>query len=349
MLTTNRNRIFMFCIPIIFCGFYFYFFFLYTKEIKFEILKKIVFSKDEISKCNPIFKKNLQYSTVIDGVKYPKFLPLHLNTSIDFDCLNSNNESKIILFWHEWWGSRTYLDGSKENPFIRFNCPVSNCELTYDKSKYDQSEMVIFHELDSTIYPPKNRPSKQRWLFTFYESPSYTRFIPSYNNEKYKDIFNMSATYHINSDFPGFYYAHSQIIWELNKNFDEKYDYTKYKIDFAAAVISNGGDHVTSNRILFINELKKYIKVDIYGGLGKPCLKEFRDKTKNISNIKNNHPNEGICKEIIYHEYKFYFAFENSICEDYITEKFFLTLRKPIIPVVLGAGPYDYYVRFILF
>ena len=44
----------------------------------------------------PIFEKNVQYSTVIDGVKYPKFVPLHLNTSIDFDCLNSNNESKII-------------------------------------------------------------------------------------------------------------------------------------------------------------------------------------------------------------------------------------------------------------
>ena len=100
---------------------------------------------------------------------------------------------------------------------------------------------------------------------------------------------------------------------------------------------------------MYIEELRKYIKVDIYGGMGKPCPKEFRDRNKNVTTINNAHPNEGICKEIIYHEYKFYFAFENSICEDYITEKFFLTLLRPIIPVVLGAGPYDYYVSFIFF
>jgi glycoprotein 3-alpha-L-fucosyltransferase/alpha-1,3-fucosyltransferase len=200
---------------------------------------------------------------------------------------------------------------------------------------------------------PKSRPSQQRWLFTFYESPSFTRHLLSYNSEIYDDIFNLTATYHINSDFPGLYYVHSQIIWELNENFDEKYDYTIDKIDLAAAVISNSRNHVTSNRLLYINELKKYMKVDIYGGQGKPCPTVFRDKNKNISNfnVSNYYFErvEGKCKEIIYHEYKFYFAFENSICDDYITEKFFLTLRKPIIPVVLGAGPYDYYVRLILF
>ena len=35
--------------------------------------------------------------------------------------------------------------------------------------------------------------------------------------------------------------------------------------------------------------------------------------------------------------YKFYFAFENSLCDDYITEKFFNMLKHNIVPVVLGS------------
>ena len=34
-------------------------------------------------------------------------------------------------------------------------------------------------------------------------------------------------------------------------------------------------------------------------------------------------------------------SFENSICTEYITEKFWRTLRLPVIPVVLGPSP-DY-------
>ena len=35
--------------------------------------------------------------------------------------------------------------------------------------------------------------------------------------------------------------------------------------------------------------------------------------------------------------YKFLFAFENTLCEDYVTEKAFLALARGVVPVVLGA------------
>lgn len=43
-------------------------------------------------------------------------------------------------------------------------------------------------------------------------------------------------------------------------------------------------------------------------------------------------------------DYKFYFAFENSIhCKDYITEKFFVTsLQNGVVPVVFGPRKSDY-------
>ena len=42
-------------------------------------------------------------------------------------------------------------------------------------------------------------------------------------------------------------------------------------------------------------------------------------------------------------QYKFYFAFENSNCDDYITEKFFNPIRRgDMVPVVMGASKEAY-------
>ena len=47
------------------------------------------------------------------------------------------------------------------------------------------------------------------------------------------------------------------------------------------------------------------------------------------------------CYERIEIDYKFYLSFENSLCRDYITEKFFNLLDRNIVPIVYGAGNYE--------
>ena len=39
--------------------------------------------------------------------------------------------------------------------------------------------------------------------------------------------------------------------------------------------------------------------------------------------------------------YKFYLSFENSLCVDYITEKFWKVLAYDVVPVVMGDGNYS--------
>lgn len=68
--------------------------------------------------------------------------------------------------------------------------------------------------------------------------------------------------------------------------------------------------------------------MDIYGSCGAyKCSRNTADK----------------CFEILDRDYKFYLAFENSNCKDYITEKFFInSLNRNILPIVMGARPEDY-------
>jgi len=77
-----------------------------------------------------------------------------------------------------------------------------------------------------------------------------------------------------------------------------------------AALVSNCSP--SNNRRTYTAELDKHISVHVYGHCGKyQCPSNLQKKT----------PDGGLCGEWVTERYKFYLAFENSNCKDYITEK----------------------------
>ena len=82
---------------------------------------------------------------------------------------------------------------------------------------------------------------------------------------------------------------------------------------------------------LCFQNLKKYIPVDIYGKCGEMSCGEKLNYADCDSNLLSKN-------------YKFYLSFENSICQDYVTEKLWRIIANKnanVIPVVLGGANYS--------
>jgi alpha-1,3-fucosyltransferase len=77
----------------------------------------------------------------------------------------------------------------------------------------------------------------------------------------------------------------------------------------------------------YVEELKKFIPVDIYGKCGD-------------NNCANN-VHRAQCFSRFTRDYKFYLSFENSRCGDYVTEKFYIPLTHYIVPIVYGGSNYS--------
>ena len=87
----------------------------------------------------------------------------------------------------------------------------------------------------------------------------------------------------------------------------------------------------TNKREKLAEKLAKLVPVDIYGNCGTHICEVSKKFAKTGSD----------CRLQISNNYKFYLGFENSKCEDYVTEKFFDTLLTNMVPIVYGGVNYS--------
>ena len=134
-------------------------------------MKNVILSKT-LSENDSCIRYEEEFSIIIDDEKYPKITPQYYNKSIDFKCLERlNTANKTILLWTNFNGvplqdslKQKIIDKPSSEVLKELNCPVTNCHLTYDRKRYNESSLVLFHMRNRIDYYPSHRSQNQRWV-----------------------------------------------------------------------------------------------------------------------------------------------------------------------------------------
>ena len=194
------------------------------------------------------------------------------------------------------------------------------CKFTSDRRMIKKADAVLFFG-HNTFYndTPSVRYSNQHWVFVSNEPPAYAH--PRNGTwQDFDQFYNWTVTNFKESDFHiGFSYKRKPYVNVKIHN------HSKQKSKMALMLVSNCQPKL---RLEIAKKISTYFPVDIYGrcGLPDPCL--------NNTDVK--------CLKKMFRLYKFYLAFENDLCANYITEKFWRSLDNDMIPIVLGPPSTDY-------
>ncbi|XP_046452084.1 alpha-(1,3)-fucosyltransferase C-like [Daphnia pulex] len=261
----------------------------------------------------------------------------------------SNTSLKIILMWNAW-----NLRMADE-PLVKAQCPIRNCVFTTDMSLINQSDAIVLH-FDTLEDFPLNRQSHQRYVFYHFESPDNTA-SHIMNDPRFRyGYFNWTMTYRRDSDiFLRDYYGSLVAKTSIDNNTrGARYNYVKHindksyvnQIDIKAHVSGTeitipldfekvirgktkmitwfvGHCSTPIRREEYVHKLSQYVPIDVYGNCTEKCPSH--------------------CDEMLRTQYKFYLAFENSWCPDYVTEKFIRPYLYEAIPIFLGGADYSKY------
>jgi alpha-1,3-fucosyltransferase len=225
------------------------------------------------------------------------------------------------MFWTAWYGKKIWFNLHKSDMgtsmFHNARCTKhTDCFLTNDHSKIKEADLLLFYYSDAPRWPSV-RYSHQYYAHFIHEAPTGRRkFLGQYEGK-----INVTINFRHDADL---YIPYTTILpIESTSTYTPRIPLSK-KTKMAVWPVSHC--KTSSRREDYVKELSKYITVDKYGNCGKykcprtrtlGCLKEWENT------------------------YKFYLSFENSMCEDYITEKMFQPLRFELVPVVLGGGNYS--------
>lgn len=264
---------------------------------------------------------------------------------------NKKNSSLIyLLIWETYnWGLTSYLDKEKgQQYFIKKKCRFQNCFLTDNKTYFSdvrEFDVILFNAMtfnDYRVTLPLERSIKQKYVFLSDEPPAIHP-VPSH----YNGIFNFTWTYKLDSDAMFRYIIIKNKDGEVigpkpNMNWIDINDMKpiseriqqKIKDKKIAAVWVASHCETPSQREayvkLLIEELNNYnLQIDVFGHCGNDNIDV--QCSKGIDE----------CNRVIESEYFFYLAFENSMSEDYVTEKLLTATKHYTVPIVYGGADYS--------
>jgi alpha-1,3-fucosyltransferase len=203
---------------------------------------------------------------------------------------------------------------------LKWNCPVWQCEISRDRTDIQDYDAVIFHLHTWTLNDlPQRRSSHQRYVAWMLESAAWHEYY--YDTNPMANFFNWTVTYRWDSDFVRPYgYVKPIGNVPIHPNESQMKEYLSNskvmpmdangKTKMATWFVSNCNSE-KSSRDELVKQLQNYMQIDVFGKCGTfACRKndELNDSSEQ-------------CQEMAALNYKFYLSLENSLCQDYITEK----------------------------
>lgn len=287
------------------------------------ILMQFKHISEKLNQTNLNFNKS---SGIIDIAEFDQE-NLHIETrELCSNLTKPPNATVVILIWDSLFGDpkwQSKLGFKRATPRSTNQSETDTqcgwCEFTSNRSRItDDVDYVIFEAMSNPLPFPSRLP-KQRWVF-------FTREPPIAGNGWWTlTTFNLTSTYRPDADFPqpyGTCKARVDVTEKINVD-----DVINRKTGLVTWFVSNC--RTRSARENYVRELQLHIPVDIYGR----CLDGNNTVCRRL---------DPTCEYNISIKYKFYLAFENSLCDSYVTEKVFrhVALEFPIVLVVMGNADY---------
>lgn len=255
---------------------------------------------------------------------------------------------KYILLWTN---PNTYpflYFGEGNSIFTKKKCEYTNCYVTSNRQllrDYTEYDIIAFNgpqlsDIVSSDHLPRLRSFRQKYVFANIEAATNYPIC----KDDWDNFFNWTWTYKLNSDAIWGYIAvidmnNSIIGPSVNMDWTSVDDMTPIDEDLKLKLLSKtkagawfvSNCNTLSKREEFVNEVQAYmrdynLKIDVYGSCGTfQCPKSIMPR----------------CLDELEKNYYFYFAFENAISEDYVTEKILYALDHYTVPVVYGGADYS--------
>lgn len=233
------------------------------------------------------------------------------------DLTTRQGDMKYIMLWKPEKDVKPPLDFQ--------NCEYSACAMTGFLRQAD----VLWLDVNSLKFealPP--RLSNQIWLFGSRDPPDLPMFDyldrPDLNNQ-------VNWTWYLLRDSTWqARYGHLQERPLPKKQYNKIFHNKTHDVAWFVSQCER-----PSRRMEYVKRMKTQVDVHIYGLCGNfTCGKSGY----HMGNKREE------CLNMLSRSYKFYLAFENSFCKDYVTEKFFNLFNEvETIPVVRGGFEYHKY------
>ena len=234
----------------------------------------------------------------------------------------SVDTAKTVLLWTPRLKSPDW--GWGEGSAYFQDCEYSNCRSTSDKTRMAEADVLLFYYKEPPNFPVE-RYSHQVYVHISKEPPY--PLVPQY--DVYSDQINATLGYRKTANIYSPYLVIKNKVGETTyQHYTSKYPASTRPRN---VVWVAGHCDTFSHREQYVEELQKYIDVDIYGKCGNLTCERRLNGNLNVYYE---------CFKKFENMYKYYLSFENNICEDYFSEKLLNPLRFDLIPVVLGGADY---------